>query len=152
MRHEQLSKKFKVIKKFWFSVVSHINGLQLSVIVALDPAGPLFYWLHFEEKLRETDATLTPGIGSNVGYAALGFNGQLCRIEMLLNVGQVQPGCGRIFNRTCSHSRAYWVYAELLEKNYIEGQRTNSFEEAKVVRESGNTRDCNFLLWDLVFF
>lgn len=75
--------------------------------------------MYSEEQLRGSDAHKTIGVRTNIGYTSAGYNGKICRIELMINGGEEQPGCGLVFMRSCSHARAYQVYAEIVEKEYL---------------------------------
>ncbi|CAG9861216.1 unnamed protein product [Phyllotreta striolata] len=111
--------KFTRLTLVGHSLGAHIAGCagkalagQISKIIGLDPAGPLFSLDNRLNRIDKSDARFVQIIHTNAGK--LGFDGQLGHADYYPNGGSSQPGCGFDFTGTCSHSRAYNYYAESL--------------------------------------
>lgn len=87
----------------------HVDGL-VNTIIALDPAGPLFYYDVVDERVHSGDAEYVEIIHTN-GWT-LGFGDSIGDSDFYPNGGASQPGCGWDLVGTCAHSRSYQFLAE----------------------------------------
>lgn len=100
------------------SLGAHICGLTgkllkdyiLNTIIGLDPAGPLFYEEHPDERLSVDDAEYVEVIHTNSGF--YGMRAPIGDADYYINGGEKQPGCGFDFLKICSHSRSFELFAE----------------------------------------
>ncbi|KAJ8943952.1 hypothetical protein NQ318_013532 [Aromia moschata] len=117
-----LSKKYNYplskIKMVGHSLGAHIAGVagkttngQLKYIIGLDPAGPLFTIVITKNRLNKGDARYVEVIHTT---ASLSFHSPIGNGDYYPNGGVLQPGCVLSHDRSlsCSHSRAYELYAE----------------------------------------
>ncbi|XP_058057008.1 lipase member H-like [Anopheles bellator] len=86
------------------------NELELAAVVALDPAGPLFFTDQPEERVDRSDARYVEVIHTNTGM--LGHREALGQADFYPNGGSVQPGCS---TTRCSHKRAVDYFRKSLE-------------------------------------
>lgn len=119
------------------SLGAHICGMAgkyvendyLNTIVGLDPAGPLFYLQHPDDRLSADDAEYVEVLHTNGGL--LGMLEPIGDADYYINGGEKQPGCGFDMLRVCSHARAVDLFAESI--NSAEGfwSMPCNFEELK---------------------
>ncbi|XP_023026087.2 inactive pancreatic lipase-related protein 1 [Leptinotarsa decemlineata] len=102
-------------------------GGQVSRIVGLDPAGPLFSLSNKKNRLDKSSAKYVEVIHTNGGM--LGFNDQLGHSDYYPNGGRTQPGCGVDLTGSCSHGRSYEYYAESLSNNRFEARECGSIKD-----------------------
>ncbi|KAJ8951113.1 hypothetical protein NQ318_021557 [Aromia moschata] len=101
-------------------------GGELSLIVGLDPAGPLFLRTDTRTRLDPTDAKFVQVIHTNAGL--LGVNFDSGHSDYYPNGGSSQPGCILDVAGSCAHSRSYIYYAESIsngENKFIASQCKN---------------------------
>ncbi|XP_053691228.1 phospholipase A1-like [Sabethes cyaneus] len=102
------------------SLGAHVAGIagkslkrgNLSTIVALDPALPLFSLQDVENRVDIDDAAYVQVIHTNGGF--LGFLDPIGMADFYPNGGATQPGCGLNFAGICAHSRAWQLFVESL--------------------------------------
>lgn len=105
------------------SLGAHIAGIagknvasgQLSHIIGLDPASPLFQYRNVDTRLANTDAKFVEVIHTSAG--SLGFSEPLGNASFYPNGGRSQPGCGWDMTGGCAHARAYEFYIESIFSN-----------------------------------
>ena len=84
---------------FGHSLGSHICGFigktfkKLDVIIAMDPAGPIFETNSIDQRLHKTDANLVEILHTNTKL--LGIKKPIGDIDIYVNGGYEQPGCPR---------------------------------------------------------
>ncbi|XP_050503652.1 lipoprotein lipase-like [Diabrotica virgifera virgifera] len=104
-----------------------LNG-QVDTIVGLDPAGPLFIASYKDNRIDKDDAINVQVIHTNGGtYPQRGYYDPCGDSDFYANGGQSQPGCRGNSSESCSHARAYEIYAESLTSKDFVGQRCNSY-------------------------
>lgn len=113
-----------------------------SVIYGLDPAKPLFDFNKPEERLNATDAQSTIALHTNTKLA--GITEPITQVDFYPNGGEKQPGCGYDLSGSCSHGRAYELYAEAVGSNNLMGRKCASYEDAK----NGNCSDGETLIFN----
>ncbi|XP_046751142.1 pancreatic triacylglycerol lipase-like [Diprion similis] len=99
------------------SLGAHIAGIaarsaknDVGAVVGLDPAGPLFYVVDTNARMKSTDANYVQIIHTAAGR--LGYDGNLGHVDFWVNGGFVQPGCGLDPAAYCAHLRAFEYFAE----------------------------------------
>ncbi|KAF9411210.1 hypothetical protein HW555_009924 [Spodoptera exigua] len=92
------------------------TGYRVARISSLDPAGPCFSDLEVALRLSKEDADFVDVIHTDAGV--YGLNEQIGHVDFYPNSGSEQPNC--LF-QTCSHSRAWLLYAEsvLIPESFI---------------------------------
>ncbi|XP_058822362.1 phospholipase A1-like [Topomyia yanbarensis] len=85
---------------------------NVSTIVALDPALPLFSVRDPENRVDYEDAVYVEVIHTSGGF--LGFLDPIGTADFYPNGGARQPGCGLNVAGMCAHSRAWELFAETL--------------------------------------
>ncbi|KAH9629980.1 hypothetical protein HF086_017495 [Spodoptera exigua] len=92
------------------------TGYRVARISSLDPAGPCFSNLEIALRLSKEDADFVDVIHTDAGV--YGLNEQIGHVDFYPNSGSEQPNC--LF-QTCSHSRAWLLYAEsvLIPESFI---------------------------------
>lgn len=104
---------------------------QLPVIVGLDPALPLFQNTPPDRHLDETDAGYVEVI--HTAASCKGFDEQVGTADFYPNFSRwrhKQPGCGLDPVWACSHSRAYYYFAESVTNDgSFRSVHCKSFEE-----------------------
>lgn len=119
-----------------FSLGAHMAGIAgknlpnytIPMIVGLDPASPLFSLEEKERRLDKGDARYVEIIHSNAGL--LGMAQPLGHASFYPNGGRKQPGCGWDLVSKCSHTRAYFYYAEsIFNLNRFYAWQCESFED-----------------------
>lgn len=90
----------------------HVSVGKLPLIVALDPANPLFYMRRPLERVAVGDALNVHIIHTAAG--SLGFSEPIGDASFYPNGGRSQPGCGWDLTGACAHSRAIDLYAETI--------------------------------------
>lgn len=88
------------------------NG-QLGVLIALDPAFPLFSVDNLADRLDQTDAQYVQVIHANSGF--LGYPDSIGHADFHPNGGVKQPGCGPDILGTCSH----FLIKDMIAESYI---------------------------------
>lgn len=103
-----------------FSLGAHVAGFagnslggQVPVIVALEPAGPL-YDINSRNRLERSDAKFVEVIHLFTGW---GMNEPIGHVDFYANSGWSQPGCGIDLFGSCSHSRAWQYFAESINSD-----------------------------------
>lgn len=94
----------------------HVSVGQLPLIVALDPANPLFSMSRPDERVAVGDARSVHIIHTAAG--SLGFSAPLGDASFYPNGGRSQPGCGWDLTGACAHSRAIDLFAESINTEY----------------------------------
>lgn len=108
-----------------------------SSIVAVDPAGLLFYPDQPENGLDATDATQVHVIHTNGGM--LGMRSSLGHADYHPNGGGMnQPGCPNDFAGTCAHYRAYWLWGESLLSGGFKATKCTDYNSWKSGNCDGN--------------
>lgn len=100
------------------SLGAHIVGIagkklvnyNITKIVGLDPASPLFSLDNEDRRLAKGDADYVEVIHSNAGI--LGLSYPMGDASFYPNGGKSQPGCGWDPIYKCAHQRSYLYYAE----------------------------------------
>lgn len=92
-------------------VGKHLHG-ELSSIVGLDPAGPLFYFLPDNIRLSSSAAKYVEVIHTNGQY--LGMLSRVGHVDFYPNGGLSQPNCILDMFTGCSHARSTDIFAESL--------------------------------------
>lgn len=100
-------------------------GGEISVIIGLDPAGPLFTVSNTENRLDPDDARYVEIIHTCDGL--LGFTSSLGHVDFFPNGGKSQPGCGLDLIGTCAHSRSYQLFADSLINGKLVGTNCDSW-------------------------
>lgn len=77
-------------------------GVKLERLISLDPAGVLFDFDSWFERINTDDAQLVEVTHTNGG--ALGMHAPLGHIDFYVNGGKIQHGCGTL-DPGCSHTR-----------------------------------------------
>ncbi|XP_058454770.1 phospholipase A1-like [Malaya genurostris] len=100
------------------SLGAHAAGIagkscrDISTIIALDPALPLFSIHNPENRVDVEDAEYVEVIHTSGGL--LGFLEPVGTADYYPNGGQKQPGCGLNLAGICAHSRAWQLFVETL--------------------------------------
>ncbi|XP_050671079.1 pancreatic triacylglycerol lipase-like isoform X2 [Leptidea sinapis] len=123
-----------------FSLGAHVVGnagrtlgARTPRVTGLDPAGP--QWGGNRNALNRGDGTYVECIHTDGGL--LGIMDPIADADFYPNGGRSnQPGCG---GSTCSHSRAYELFASSVRSNRFTGRRCNNLQEARDVRCTGAT-------------
>lgn len=120
----------------------HVSVGKLPLIVALDPANPLFSYRRHEERVAVGDAENVQIIHTAAG--SLGFSAPLGDASFYPNGGRSQPGCGLDMAGSCAHSRATDLFAESINTDvgfyslscasYDEIRRGRCTEQGVIVR------------------
>jgi len=84
------------------------SGL-IGVILALDPAGPLFSLNDPSGRVAPTDGAYVEVIVTNGGV--LGFMDPIGQVNIYPNFGRAQPGCGADISGQCAHERVNYLHA-----------------------------------------
>lgn len=100
------------------SLGAHISGLaakqfkkpQISSIIALDPALPLFSMDKPAERIHADDAQYVESIQTDIGR--LGMSKPVGQAAFYPNYGGPHPGCGLDLVGTCGHSRSWEFFSE----------------------------------------
>ena len=119
--HNEFHLSYDSLVVIGHSLGAHVAGFcgksvqygQLSYIVGLDPAGPLFDYNKPDSRLSENDAKYVQTIQTN-------GNGQgtlepIGSATFYSNWGRLQPGCGKDLAGKCSHDRCVYLYAEAVK-------------------------------------
>ncbi|XP_063623827.1 phospholipase A1 member A-like [Cydia splendana] len=109
-----------------------ITGKNISMLIALDPAGPCFRTLGPADRLDPSDADFVLSIVTNMD--GQGIATPLGHVTFYLNGGEYQPGdiwyvpCDVV----CSHVKAYffWLAALLNPKSFI-GMKCDTIQQAR---------------------
>ncbi|XP_013194663.1 pancreatic triacylglycerol lipase [Amyelois transitella] len=123
-----------------FSLGAHIVGNagrqaggRPARVTGLDPAGPL--WGGNSNALNSQAGQYVEAIHTDGGL--LGIFDQIADSDFYPNGGRnPQPGC---WISTCSHSRAYQLFAATVQFNHLAGRLCNSIQQAQNVQCSGST-------------
>nr|A2VBC4.1 RecName: Full=Phospholipase A1; Short=PLA1; AltName: Allergen=Poly p 1; Flags: Precursor [Polybia paulista]ABN13879.1 venom gland phospholipase A1 [Polybia paulista]CAM33429.1 phospholipase A1 precursor [Polybia paulista] len=120
---EQYKVSMSNIRLIGHSLGAHTSGFagkevqelklnKYSNIDGLDPAGPSFDSNDCPERLCETDAEYVQIIHtSNI----LGVYSKIGTVDFYMNYGSHQPGCGRFFSPSCSHTKAVKYLTECIK-------------------------------------
>ncbi|XP_075985087.1 pancreatic triacylglycerol lipase-like [Anticarsia gemmatalis] len=95
------------IAGFAGKTVYRLTGQRVGRISGLDPAGPCFSDVDAGLRLNKNDADFVDVIHTDAGV--YGINELVGHVDFFPNRGSEQPNC--LF-QTCSHSRAWELYAE----------------------------------------
>lgn len=106
--------------------VTQRTNQKIQVIMALDPAGPLFSIANPDERVASTDGVYVEVIHTNLGR--LGFNEPIGQADFFPNFGVIMPGCESDITGQCSHSRSHLFYAESINRPFT-AQECSSFAE-----------------------
>ncbi|XP_055859355.1 phospholipase A1 VesT1.02-like [Episyrphus balteatus] len=106
----------------------HVTEGEIPIIIAFDPALPLFKYENCDERLCDTDAAYVESIQTNGGL--LGFLMPIGKAAFYPNGGKSQPGCGLDLAGTCAHSRSYIYYAEAIKEQYFLSLKCENWETA----------------------
>ena len=111
-----------------FNLGAHVAGIAgrsirgIARITGLDPSGS--QWESNSNRLRRTDANYVEVIhtdGSGISNNGIGIS--LGHIDFYANGGSSQPGC---FTNTCSHERAYELFAASMSNEDLIGYQCSS--------------------------
>lgn len=102
------------------------NG-TVHTIIALDPAGPLFFEINPNGRLNQGDAQYIEVIHTNAGF--LGANYNLGDSDFWPNGGKSQPGCGTDLTGSCAHSRSHKYFTESLTSNGFVSKSCDSYAD-----------------------
>lgn len=116
---------------------ARLNG-QVSTIIGLDPAGPLFTINNIDNRIDPTDGKTVHIIHTNGGL--LGFGSSIGHADYYPNGGRSQPGCGLDLAGTCAHSRAYMYLAESFTHSGFISVLCDSYSNFSRGRCSSNAR------------
>ncbi|XP_020710166.2 pancreatic triacylglycerol lipase-like [Athalia rosae] len=101
------------------SLGAHVSGIagrscsyEVPIIVAMDPASPLFWPIKTKTNLSKNDARVVYAIHTNAGF--LGYPEEIGHIDMWPNGGSHQRGCVADLIGSCAHSRSYVYFSESL--------------------------------------
>lgn len=83
---------------------------KVEVVLALDPAGPLFSINSPDARVAPTDGVYVEVIHTNGGN--LGFLEPIGQADFYPNNGRSQPGCGLDVSGQCAHERVNNFHAE----------------------------------------
>ncbi|KAL0811655.1 hypothetical protein ABMA28_009105 [Loxostege sticticalis] len=86
---------------------TRLTGLRVGRITGLDPAGPCFSHVDDDLRLNSTDAEFVDVIHTDGG--TYGLKHAVGQVDFYPNSGSQQPNC---LLSTCSHSRAWQLFAE----------------------------------------
>lgn len=98
----------------------------IQVIMALDPAGPLFSVSDPNQRVARGDGVYVEVIHTNRGR--LGFSEPIGDADFFPNFGVIMPGCESDITGQCSHSRSHLFYAESINAAFT-SQECTSFAE-----------------------
>ncbi|XP_063833760.1 pancreatic triacylglycerol lipase-like isoform X1 [Ostrinia nubilalis] len=84
-----------------------LTGSRVGRITGLDPAGPCFSHVDDDVRLNSTDAEFVDVIHTDAGV--FGLKQPIGQVDYYPNSGSLQPNC---LWETCSHSRAWRLFAE----------------------------------------
>ncbi|XP_011556561.3 pancreatic triacylglycerol lipase-like [Plutella xylostella] len=121
-----------------FSLGAHVvgnagrtTGSRPARVTGLDPAGPR--WGNNNRALNRNDGQYVEAIHTDGGL--LGIFDSIADADFYPNGGRnPQPGC---WISSCSHSRAYELFAATVKYNRLQGRRCNNTNEAENNRCSG---------------
>lgn len=102
-----------------------ILGGKVAVVVAYDPAGPLFNSNKPQYRVDKDDAQHVQIIHTNGG--ALGMRAPIGDSDFYVNYGSIQYGCIEL--AACSHNRAYQYYAESICNSRFIADKCSSYED-----------------------
>jgi hypothetical protein len=91
--------------------------ITLPMLLALDPAGPLFETASIEKRLDPSDARFVQAIHTNglsLNEGGYGTQTAMGHVDFMVNGAKSQPGCSRLKNaaHSCSHGRAYALFVD----------------------------------------
>jgi pancreatic triacylglycerol lipase len=104
----------------------HVTRGRIQVVVALDPAGPLFFLNDPQGRVADSDAVYVEVMHTNGGVQ--GFREPIGQAGFFPNFGRSQPGCGADTAGVCAHARTVNLYAESISTVFT-GHECVSFEE-----------------------
>jgi len=144
--HEHNMLRFEETQVMGFSLGGQVAGLvgkavrrgKIEVIMALDPAGPLFSETDPTDRTASTDGAYVEVIHTNMGR--LGFSIPIGQADFFPNYGVTMPGCGLDLTGQCSHTLAHLYYSESINSVFT-GHQCSSFDDiqrSQCVR-TGNT-------------
>uniref|UniRef100_A0A2A4J5Z0 Lipase domain-containing protein n=1 Tax=Heliothis virescens TaxID=7102 RepID=A0A2A4J5Z0_HELVI len=113
------------ISGFTGKTFRNLTGTLIGRISGLDPAGPCFADLEVPLRLSKEDAEFVDIIHTDAGV--YGLDEQIGHVDFYPNSGSEQPNC--LF-QTCSHSRAWLLYAEsVLSRDAFLGVKCATYED-----------------------
>uniref|UniRef100_A0A915KZT5 Lipase domain-containing protein n=1 Tax=Romanomermis culicivorax TaxID=13658 RepID=A0A915KZT5_ROMCU len=118
------------------------NIPKLARIIALDPAGPNFQCMHPKARLDSTDAIFVQAIHTHGEYFVFGGCGTLQQfgdMDVYMNGGVTQPGCGRGLSQALTEFISFMVEAMSCSHNRVPKLFTEMVANAKNPENS-----CNF--------
>nr|ACD37365.1 pancreatic lipase 3 [Mamestra configurata] len=130
---------FNQIHLVGFGLGAHVAGIAgrrlmdetripVSRITGLDPAGS--GWGSNSQRLRNTDANYVEVIHTDgSGLLANGIGTAIGDVDFYVNGGNNQPGC---LSHSCSHNRAFEVFAASISNNNLVGRACNSFTQVNL--------------------
>ncbi|KAK9719555.1 Lipase [Popillia japonica] len=104
---------------------ANING-QVTQIIGLDPAWPLFSLADIDNRIDETDGEIVHIVHTNAGFQ--GFLSSIGDADYFFNGGVKQAGCGPDISNSCSHNRAVDLYAESIISTAFRALQCSSHE------------------------
>lgn len=108
------------------AVTQRSGGGLIQVIMALDPAGPLFSLDSPNERVAPTDGVYVEVIHTNGGL--LGFREPIGQVDVFPNFGRTQPGCGVDVSGQCAHERVNQLHAESINTHFTAHECTSFLE------------------------
>jgi pancreatic triacylglycerol lipase len=93
---------------------------RVQVIMALDPAGPLFDANDPNDRTAPTDGVYVEAIHTNGG--TLGIMNPIAQADFYPSFGRSQPGCGIDVSGQCAHARVVFFYAESVNIPYVSSE------------------------------
>lgn len=96
-------------------------------IVAFDPAGVGFWDKYPDERVNVGDAEFVEIIHTNSGY--LGYQNPIGDVDVYVNNGSGQPGCGLDLTSSCAHGRSFKYFAETINSDKCVANRCQEYKE-----------------------
>ncbi|XP_047035736.1 phospholipase A1-like [Helicoverpa zea] len=113
------------ISGFTGKTFRNLTGTLIGRISGLDPAGPCFADLEVALRLSKEDAEFVDVIHTDAGV--YGLDEEIGHVDFYPNSGSEQPNC--LF-QTCSHSRAWLLYAEsVLNRDAFLAAKCTDYED-----------------------
>lgn len=138
-----LIEKYQLVPKDFYlvghSLGAHVAGCagsavqkaisSVASIVGLDPAAPLYLLIDKDIIIDESDGDVVHIIHANTNF--LGIKSSIGDADYFPNGGGVQPGCGVDVFGSCSHRRAYQLFAESLNNFGFKAVECDSYSAFK---------------------